>query len=463
MKNYTTKNRIGKVETTNDTLTGRGGISLFVRYLEQINIYDILTRKFGGLRKSNKGVAVWMLFKQVFCFFFDGTSRHLTRFDDLKRDGGYAAAIECSEKDMASSHTVKRFFKSFLFIVSAGVFRAILKEMFIWRLCVDRPRVIELTIDTMVMDNDEAQKRHGVQPTYKKVKGFQPLQIIWKGKIVDAIFRGGKKNGNSGHTVENMIKDLVGLIRNRYTPDAVIVLRLDSGFFDEVNFTAFDSLGIVFIGAGKIYEWTKEEVRQAAGAKGWSIYENDRQMWEYVEFDYRCDTWKRSWRAFYTRPVYEEGQMLLEFARPDNVIITNAGSNPEALKHCAEEERKRLSSPEAIISSHHQRGADELPHRGLKDFGFEQLPFKRFSPNSAFYYCMLIAFFLFETFKEDVLSDVLPITSYATTVRRHALDFAAKIVRSGREIILKVPQAVMEALRIDTLWRRCREAPVLQL
>jgi hypothetical protein len=24
-----------------------------------------------------------------------------------------------------------------------------------------------------------------------------------------------------------------------------------------------------------------------------------------------------------------------------------------------------------IIESHHQRGADELPHRGFKDFGFE--------------------------------------------------------------------------------------------
>jgi hypothetical protein len=26
-----------------------------------------------------------MIFKQVFCFLFDGTSRHLTYFDDLKK------------------------------------------------------------------------------------------------------------------------------------------------------------------------------------------------------------------------------------------------------------------------------------------------------------------------------------------------------------------------------------------
>jgi hypothetical protein len=43
------------------------------------------------------------------------------------------------------------------------------------------PDVIELSIDPMVLDNDEASKQEGVQPTYKKVKGFQPLQMTWAG------------------------------------------------------------------------------------------------------------------------------------------------------------------------------------------------------------------------------------------------------------------------------------------
>ena len=36
-----------------------------------------------------------------------------------------------------------------------------------------------LGLDTMVMDNDEAKERQGVKPTYKKVDGFQPLQMTW--------------------------------------------------------------------------------------------------------------------------------------------------------------------------------------------------------------------------------------------------------------------------------------------
>ena len=65
----------------------------------------------------------------------------------------------------------------------------------------------------MVMDNNEAKKRHGSEPTYKKVLGFQPLQIIWNRKILDAIFRRGKKHSNYGNTAVNMITDIVTLIR----------------------------------------------------------------------------------------------------------------------------------------------------------------------------------------------------------------------------------------------------------
>ncbi len=68
---------------------------------------------------------------------------------------------------------------------------------------------------------------------------------------------------------------------------------------------------------------------------------------------------------------------------------------------------------EEILRRYHGRGAGELVNRSLKDFGTEHLPFKRFESNAAFYYIMLVAFNLFEAFKEDVSSEAIPITSYA--------------------------------------------------
>ena len=450
---FKSKCKINDIGVTNDTLASRGGMNLFVKYLNSVDIYPLLEFFFGSVRKNKKGLPVWNIFKQVFCWFYDGTSRHLNSFDHLKRDEGYASAIENGQEEMVSSHQIKRFYKSFSWLCG-GSFRRILRKMFIWRLKLEKPQVVNLTIDTMVMDNDEAQKRYGVQPTYKKVKGFQPLHAIWNGKIVDAVFRGGKKHSNYGNSVVNMIRDLVQAIRQEYSEAVTIIVRMDSGFFDEKILRECDKLGIGFICTGKMYRGVKKHV-ETQPKDQWKTYSNRNQEWAYLEFGYRCESWEKFYRAIYTRLSYEGKQRLLDFARPDNVILTNIGVNPKVLVNCiTKKEERRLTNAETIIESHHMRGADELPHRGLKDFGFEELPFKRFVPNSVVYYCMLISFFLFETFKEDVLEEVMPIGSYATTVRRKALDFAAKIIGTGRQLILKVNQAVMDNLRFDVLWKR---------
>jgi hypothetical protein len=304
------------------------------------------------------------------------------------------------------------------------------------------------------MDNDEALMRHGVQPTYKKKKGFQPLQMIWNSMIVDAVFRGGKKHSNYGNTVVNMIQRMVSLIRSACGDKVFIVIRMDSGFLDEKILAVLDELAVGFIVSGKMYHKVKEYVASQSPEE-WGRYDHERQSWEYLEFDWGCDIWDYTYRTFYTRPIYENGQGLLEFARPDNIIITNLDCDSPVFANCTKAERKHWLKPETIIESHHSRGADELPHRGLKDFGFEQLPFKRFGANSAFYYCMLIGFLLFESFKQDVSKDVIPVTSYATTVRRKLIDIAAKIVTTGNKIILKVSRTVMDTLQFTTLWNHC--------
>jgi hypothetical protein len=457
MQKYTTSKRISRIETTNDTLTGRAGLALFVRYLSKINLFPFLEQKFGGLRRSRKGQPIWSIFLQVFCWLFDGTSRHLTYFDQLAKDEGYAAILEMNTRDMASSHSMKRFFKSMLFIVYKPVMRGVLKELFQWRLVLAKPKAIELGIDTMVMDNDEAEKREGVQPTYKKVKGYHPLQLTWDGKIVDALFRGGKKSGNSGTSVINMLRRNVNIIRDVCGDSVPIIVRMDSGFFDEKIIEACNDLGVGIILTGKMYETLKDQVASIPGEEWW-VYDNGHQLWDFTEFLWKCDSWKREYRTFYTRPVYEDKQGLLEFARPDNVIVTNLGIEPKVSENWSSEQRAYWLSAASIIASHHGRGAEELPHRALKDFGFEQLPFKRFSQNAGVYYCMLLAFFLHECFKEDVLSSVLPalipVGAYATTVRRRIVDIAAKIISTGNQIVLKVTRSVMENLKFDELWKQ---------
>ena len=178
---------IDDVDVTGDTLTSRAGLSLFARYVSGIALYPYLEGLFGKIRRSRKGQDITEIFKQLFCFFMDGTSRHMSYFDHLKTDEGYAGSIETKPGNMLSSHAVKRFFGA-IWLPWTFFFRRVLQRLFLWRLLMVKPAVIELGLDTMVMDNDEAERRHGVKPTYKKVKGFQPLQMTWGRFIMDAIF-----------------------------------------------------------------------------------------------------------------------------------------------------------------------------------------------------------------------------------------------------------------------------------
>ena len=66
---------------------------------------------------------------------------------------------------MLSSHSGKRFFGSFS-IPQAIQFRKTLHLLFIWQLEKQNPEKIIIGLDTMVMDNDDALKREGVDPAH---------------------------------------------------------------------------------------------------------------------------------------------------------------------------------------------------------------------------------------------------------------------------------------------------------
>ncbi len=445
------------VEITSDTLTGRGGLSLFVRYLRGIGLYPQLETFFGSLRGSRKGQPVSEVFKQLFCFFVDGTSRHLVHFDALARDAGYAGATETAVANQLSSHAVKRFFQGFWW-PRIYLFRHLLQRLFLWRLSLTAPKVVVLGIDTMVMDNDEARVRHGVRPTYQKVKGFQPLQMTWEGFVIDAVFRRGDAHSNNGDTTAKMVEHIVAKIRKHHRADVPIIVRMDAGFFDQKLFELFEKLHIGYIGAGKLYEPVKDYVGQAK-AEQWRRYERGRQVWQYLEFQSRCKSWKQLRRTIFCRPLYQDDQMLLPFARPDTVLYTNLGVGESIDRLLTQAGEQNRIQPDSIIATYHGRGSDELVHRALKDFGSEQLPFKRFAPNAAFYYSMLVAFFLYETFKQDVCAEVLEPVCYATTFRRRIIDFAAKIVRHGGRLVLKITAATCEQLNFLSLWERSLAPP----
>ena len=322
--------RINKVTCTDAKLSNRGGLTPIFRYIENIGFFGLLDRTVHDIRLSSKGRPVSFIIRQILAYMIDGTTHAISGFDRLCSDAGYAATLEVEQDNLISSHTVKRFFRKVVTFSKTSMLRTVLNQLFVWRLHVTQAAVIVLDIDTMVLDNDDADKREGVSPTYQNKKGFQNQQITWQGIVVDAIFRRGTSHSNHGNDVMHAVKRVVDLIRKQYRRDVPIILTSDCGFLDEKNFDYFDrTLEILFVCSGTLYDSVTRYVASCS-AETFSVYTHGAKQWEYVAFGSRLKSWKDVGfiRTIFTCPLSDErGQMLLSFARPDSVLYTNIGCN----------------------------------------------------------------------------------------------------------------------------------------
>lgn len=172
-----------------------------------------------------------------------------------------------------------------------------------------------------------------------------------------------------------------------------IYIKLDSGFFDQKLFEVFEELEIGYVCSGKLYTDIREYVEKVECLL-WEQYKNKKQVWDYVEFMDKRGSWSKSRRAIYCRPIYDGSRQVMDFAREDTILYTNIGMGQKIDELLVKGGHKKLLDAENIIECAHSRGRDELVHRAFKDFGHEELPFKKFAPNAAYYFTMALAFFL---------------------------------------------------------------------
>jgi len=453
--------KIKKIEITNEKISGRGGLAFFLRYVEQIGFYGLTEKILGNIKQKSKGLSLNQFIKQMLAYFIDGTHMSMESFNERGNDSGYIALLENKKEQMASSHQIKRFFRKLMDNnIGNNIYRKFLHKLFLWRLRIEKPEVIILGVDTMVMDNNDAKKREGVEPTYKKKKGYQPLHISWESYLVDVLFRNGKCHSNHGTDFIDSVEEITKLIRKDYNREVPIILVCDSGFLDDKSFTYFEEkLKTGYIITGKMYEDIKDYIRKIP-LEGYKKFFGNG-IWNYVEFGNKLKNWSKFRRAIFTRLETEEnGQLLLEFARADTILYTNIGQDKEFINQLKKAGREDLITADSIISLAHQRGKDELIHRSIKQLATkEQLPFKHMGMNRAYYYLLAISHFLFESYKRDVSYEVLPTESYPNRFRRELIDFAVKIVSHSGEIILKVTNEIKERLKIYNLWKLCQSPP----
>ncbi len=157
------------------------------------------------------------------------------------------------------------------------------------------------------------------------------------------------------------------------------------------------------------------------------------------------------------------GQLYLPTSHFCQIIYTNLGMGQKIDSQLSDCGYGYMTTADGVIHSHHGRGDDELVFRYAKDFGGEILPFEKFRPNAVYYYCMIIAFFIYGCFTKDVCKEQVGVMAYPTTVRRQIIDIGAKIVRHARYITIKVARVIYDRLKFDELWQRSGNAQPIMI
>ena len=313
----------------------------------------------------------------------------------------------------------------------------------------------------MVLDNDDAKKREGCKVTYKRVLGFQPLQINWGPYIADMHFRSGEKHSNHGNDAKEAVARIVKMIRNQYDETIPIIISADSGFLSEENLVYFENeLKIKYVIIGKTYSSVYETMQHDRVGECARV-DAKRASWVCYDFNSKLDRWDDCRRTILTTLVAEDDQCVLEGIR-DTVMYTNLGNNDIMDSELKKRNLSDLMKTEEIVKLAHRNGEEELNHRSIKEFMVsEHLPFTNFGMNGAYYFLIVISHFLMESFRKDIANDIISGRCYATRLRREIIDIAVKIVRTGHRVILKTTKVIWEMLGIDNLWKKCNSVALI--
>ncbi|MCD4819430.1 MAG: hypothetical protein K8S23_12130 [Candidatus Cloacimonetes bacterium] len=222
-------------------------------------------------------------------------------------------------------------------------------------------------------------------------------------------------------------------------------------------------MDVLYICSGKKYANIVNHINKLEQSKLLE-YQAGKNIWNYVEFGCKLNNWKRFRRFIYTQcENADDIQLYVNFGKPDQIICTNIGVNPKLTKQLISAGSAGYLTAEGIIEAGHKRRAEELVHRSYKDLIVkEQLPFKHFGMNQAYYYLSVISHTLFESYKRDVSFDTISEVSYPKTFRRKLVDFAGKVTSHSGIVKLRVTKYIYESLNIDKLWIRCNN-PVMIL
>ena len=425
-----------KLDTTNDLLTSRAGLLALAQLMEQLKLAERIDKHF-PLPKSNRGYKPSAFIQTLILMQHEG-GFHLDDVRHLQGDTALRTVLALDKIPKASAlgdwlRRVGRDKQSS--IAWRQVNQSILQP------ALHHCKSVTLDIDATEIISDKTDAAW----TYKKNKGFMPMvgHIAETGQIVATDFR----KGNAAPARENL--EFIKQCQQSLPKGCHIkALRIDAAGYQTKIIKHCDDENILYAIRAKTCASLKEENASLTDAD-WQP-QLDKQGKEIKgQATYRTTHCIGDYEKAFTLIIQRKairGQVDLDLAQPASAEeITANGYIYRAIATNRDD-----WSNNQIVHWYNQRAeASENRIKELKlDFGGDTLPCSNFEANSLYFQICALSYNLFALMRQ-LLPEALS-HHRCTTIRWRLYAMAAKVVKSGRQLYVKL-QAKNQRLLTEVL------------
>ena len=406
---------IDRIEFTARHLTSNAGLLLLLENTRKNGVFDWIDQELVFETRSTNQIKRNHI-QTLLCGNFIGIDKlerlKLLQGDPLVRE--YSIAVKEPE-------TVSRFLGNFNY-KTTQMLREVNFRLFRKLLQIKRLPAITIDIDSSVVNVEGHQE--GTTKGYNPKKPGNPcynLQFAFCDEI-KAFLSGYIRSGDTytSNGAAGLIQEIVAQIQEL---SVKTTFRMDSGYFDEAILETIETMECTYVIKAKGYPTLVSK----ASDPGLTFVPGEDSR-ETAELVVALDSWKKARRFIVKRVRKDPTQTAqLSFLPGEEFeyffYVTNTGLPAEA-----------------VVAFYEKRGnAENYIKEAKYDLAVGHLLLRSFWANEAIFQLMMMAYNLFLLFKMDRGMK----TEYRQQIKTFRLKYiflAGKIIRSARQVVLKLPE-----------------------
>ncbi len=413
------------LETTNEKLTPRTGVSILGEYLKGMDLERICNANMPQAKRANGYSAFEFLYPLILMLHSGG--RVLDDIKEIRLDNALSTLLKIENIPTASAYS--KYLHKHGTIGEDGI-KAINKQYLKRFLKTIKDEELILDIDATFI---EAHK-NTAKWSYKDAPGYMPMVgHINNGWVIDTDFR----DGNASPAEKNLefLKDCASQLPLGMKFDR---FRADSASYQASIFNYCEKENIKFTVSGQKDRSVWKTIKNIRDEEYTQLSKRE-QVAEFVH------TMSKTDKSF--RMIVIKKDITPTLPTMDGYISKEVMAQYEDERYYCIATNDNDSTPTEIIKLHRQRAeTSENKIKELKNgFNMSYLPTSNFKANSFYFAIGTLAYNLFLLFKEILDSSFKKYT--VKTIHYKLYNIAGKVVSHAREITLKVNEQFKELLQ----------------